>query len=599
MDKIPSAQQTLEHIASQYPPHNQDDNASLKGREATLEMHIAFESIIIAISTDFINLPPDQIDAGIVQALYAISSFAGVDRSYIFLFSDDATTMSNIYEWCAPGIAPAQAEMQQVSVSEFAWSNTQLLNREILYIPRVADLPPEANAERREFERQGIQSLIAVPMPSDDRVLGFLGFDAVHKERYWSDESITLLKIVGQIFVNALRRKHTDEQLRESQRTLEQHVQSRTRQLTTLLEVQQALSSRLDPDAVMQMIAEEGRQLIGADFAALFVRDDDTLRVTALAGTYGPKMVVGYQMSLYQSATGLAMISQQGVRIPSRDDPRVNRVAMEHAGIQAMLSVPLVSGDMPVGVLSVGNQQPYTFTETDEHTLMLLAPGATIALENARLYAQAQQVAAMEERQRIARDLHDALTQTLFSASMIADVLPRLWERNPVEGQRRLGELRQLTRGALAEMRTLLLELRPAALTEANLGDVLKQLGEAITGRARLPVTVTVSGAGILPPEVQVAFYRIAQETLNNAVKHAGAHAVEVTLAFHPDKVSLRICDDGCGFDPSDIAAGHFGLGIMQERAAAIEAQLAVVSQRSKGTEVTVVWYTSKDKEPV
>jgi two-component system nitrate/nitrite sensor histidine kinase NarX len=254
---------------------------------------------------------------------------------------------------------------------------------------------------------------------------------------------------------------------------------------------------------------------------------------------------------------------------------------------------------MPVGVLSVGNQQPYTFTETDEHTLMLLAPGATIALENARLYAQAQQVAAMEERQRIARDLHDALTQTLFSASMIADVLPRLWERNPVEGQRRLGELRQLPRGALAEMRTLLLELRPAALTEANLGDVLKQLGEAITGRARLPVTVTVSGVGILPPEVHVAFYRIAQETLNNAVKHAGAHAVEVTLAFHPDKVSLRICDDGCGFDPSDIAAGHFGLGIMQERAAAIEAQLAVVSQRSKGTEVTVVWYTSKDKEPV
>ncbi|NJP04775.1 MAG: sensor histidine kinase [Chloroflexaceae bacterium] len=211
-------------------------------------------------------------------------------------------------------------------------------------------------------------------------------------------------------------------------------------------------------------------------------------------------------------------------------------------------------------------------------------------MENARLYAQAQQAAALEERQRLARDLHDAVTQTLFSASLIADVLPRLWERKPEEGQRRLAELRQLTRGALAEMRTLLLELRPTALCDVNLGDVLHQLGEAVTGRARLPVSVTVTGEEQLPPEVRLTFYRITQEALQNVMKHAQANQVEITLCLTPDRATLRICDDGCGFEPTSVDGGHFGLSIMNERATALGAKLDVESQPGQGTTITVIW---------
>jgi signal transduction histidine kinase len=234
--------------------------------------------------------------------------------------------------------------------------------------------------------------------------------------------------------------------------------------------------------------------------------------------------------------------------------------------------------------------KPRGFTQEDVRISSLFADQAAIAIENARLYEQAQELAAVQERQRLARDLHDAVTQTLFSASLIAEVLPRLWERNADEGRRRLEELRQLTRGALAEMRTLLLELRPAALTEVGLGDLLRQLTEAITGRARVPITLIVEGQCPLPPDVQVALYRIAQEALNNIAKHSGATEATVTLHCQPDQVELCIRDNGRGFDQARVSPDRLGLGIMRERAESVGATFAIESRVGHGTRITVVW---------
>jgi PAS domain S-box-containing protein len=206
------------------------------------------------------------------------------------------------------------------------------------------------------------------------------------------------------------------------------------------------------------------------------------------------------------------------------------------------------------------------------------------------LFQQTREVAVLEERSRLARDLHDAVTQTLFSASLIADVLPRLWERNPDEGQRRLQELRELTRGALAEMRTLLLELRPSALVDAELGDLLRQLAESIIGRARVPVALEMEGECDLPAGVKVALYRIAHEALNNVAKHAGASQATVNLRCRPEQVELHVSDDGRGFDPEGIPPESLGLGIMRERAEAIGATLTVESEIGRGTQVVVVW---------
>ncbi len=198
------------------------------------------------------------------------------------------------------------------------------------------------------------------------------------------------------------------------------------------------------------------------------------------------------------------------------------------------------------------------------------------------------------ERSRLARDLHDVVTQTLFSASLVAEALPTAWSRDPAEGNELLQELRQLTRGALAEMRTLLLELRPSALIEADLGNLLRQLGEALTGREGTPVTVTVDGPVMLPPEVHLAIYRIAQESLNNISKHACARTVTLQVSHLPaegrEGVALHIRDDGCGFDASQITSERLGLKIMRERADSIGAQLTIDSQPGAGTDVVLVW---------
>jgi PAS domain S-box-containing protein len=216
----------------------------------------------------------------------------------------------------------------------------------------------------------------------------------------------------------------------------------------------------------------------------------------------------------------------------------------------------------------------------------------------AMLTQRARQQAVMEERNRLARDLHDAVSQTIFSASLISEVLPRLWERNENEGKKRLEEVRQLTRGALAEMRTLLLELRPDSLVEAEIDYLFKQLGESITGRCRMPVTVSVTGRCAIPVEVKIALYRIAQEALNNVAKHSNAGQAVVRLACRTGGVTLYVSDNGKGFSTRSVPANSLGLNIMKERAREIGASLTIRSGTGEGTVVKTIWkdYT-REKE--
>jgi signal transduction histidine kinase len=257
---------------------------------------------------------------------------------------------------------------------------------------------------------------------------------------------------------------------------------------------------------------------------------------------------------------------------------------------RAQLSVPLVIRDEVYGAISLYYEQPRQFSEDEIALAVSFADQAALAIDNARLRSQAARSAVQSERSRLARDLHDAVTQTLFSASLIAEVLPRLWERNRDEGYRRLGELRELTRGALAEMRTLLLELRPAALIEAEPAELFRHLAEAFNGRARIPVDFKMEGEGDLPPEIKVAFYRIAQEALNNTAKHAEASRVEMNVECDQDRISLSVRDNGRGFEMEGLSHESLGLGIMKERAENIGAILSIFSEVDKGTQITVSW---------
>ncbi len=243
-----------------------------------------------------------------------------------------------------------------------------------------------------------------------------------------------------------------------------------------------------------------------------------------------------------------------------------------------------------IGYLNLDSSMPGFFTTFHADRLRIFAELAAIAIRNAQTFEQAQTQAAEEERQRLARDLHDAVSQTLFSANMIAETLPRLFERNPDDVLVGLDKLSQLTKGALAEMRTLLLELRPASFAQSDFQVLLEHLASAFMGRTQIPVQLRSKTQIALPPDVKIVFYRVAQESLNNAMKHARATQVWIRLEAEEGAVILSIEDDGRGFNLNGISAERMGLSIMRERAASIDATCQINSNIDEGTEVVLTW---------
>ncbi len=207
-----------------------------------------------------------------------------------------------------------------------------------------------------------------------------------------------------------------------------------------------------------------------------------------------------------------------------------------------------------------------------------------------QLEKQREQAAMVAERERLARRLHDAVTQTLFSASVMAESTPRILTNNPELAKQNLIHLSVMLRGALAEMRTMLIELRPSALIGKPLGELLQTLAEANQGKINGSVNVTIEDDTILPEDVTIVFYRIAQEALSNIVKYAEADMVNIYFGTDEGKVSLMITDNGRGFAQDKIPPGHYGLEIMAERVAQISGELKVESSSERGTQVVVNW---------
>ena len=275
---------------------------------------------------------------------------------------------------------------------------------------------------------------------------------------------------------------------------------------------------------------------------------------------------------------------------------------MAACDIQTLMLVPLRVREASIGVLGLEMASvERVFTPVEISLAQTIAASLSTALENARLFEGAQAAAAEEERNRMARDLHDSVSQVLFSAGLVAEVLPSIWDSDPEEALESLAELRRLTRGALAEFRTMLLELRPTAVIKTPLGQLMAQLTEAVTSRTQLPFRLHIENVPPLPGEVHTAFYRIAQEALNNVVKHAGASQVTVRLQttdpVSPQgggdwkgQVTLSVEDDGQGFTPESRQRERLGMGIMRERAESIGARLSIESQVGQGTQVRLVW---------
>ena len=230
------------------------------------------------------------------------------------------------------------------------------------------------------------------------------------------------------------------------------------------------------------------------------------------------------------------------------------------------------------------------FTREDLRIISLFADQAAIVIDQTRLHHQVEQIAVMEERQRLARELHDSVTQALYSVNLYAEAARRALMAGKKEVTlENLKELRQMTREALLDMRLLIFELHPSILEKEGLVAALQSRLASVESRSGLKTEMHVEGQGRLPLTVEEELYRIAQEGLNNAVKHARARSVKIELKFTQAGVCLILSDDGTGFN-LEAAGGSGGLGLrgIKERVRKMDGNLVIESSPEAGTRLTV-----------
>ncbi|MHB8869019.1 MAG: sensor histidine kinase [Thermoleophilia bacterium] len=380
-------------------------------------------------------------------------------------------------------------------------------------------------------------------------------------------------------------------------RDLVHSLQRRTDQLHGVNDVNRRISEILDLQELLPLVASTVRRTFGYRAVRVYLRDEDAGVLALRTGAEGEDGGGARRMAEAVLHSGAVLRGPDGhSQAPAATSAGRGSDSAELLGGgrpqigRAELAVPIRTQDGVIGVLHIESDLSDALDDLDVFTVQTLADQLAIAIYNSQLYKNAGELATMRERQRLARDLHDAVSQTLFAVSLIAEVLPRLWVSDPGEAAKRTEELRRLTKGALGEMRILLMELRPAALADAPFKEIVRQLADVFTGRTGVPVALHIDDDPELPADVKVAFYRIVQEALNNIQKYARATEVVVEYRREGESVDLVVRDDGVGFDPSAVTGEHMGVRIISERALAVGGEAEVRSRIGEGTVVVVGW---------
>jgi len=447
------------------------------------------------------------------------------------------------------------------------YTNYPPLPERVDEIKRDPSIPDRIKAERIAL-REKFAGSFSVPIYMQDEVFGGMVFYYTEPQEF-NDEQIQLgLTFARQVAV-ALENAR-----------LHQQAQDHQRELQMLLDVAAVANSSLELDETLITTLDLLVDLVGASRAGVILADSSGRKLGPYVLRPERDIPPGDLATMMQACQAVFANAE-----PLYIEPNEVASLLEPGAL-----LPLQVRDQTLGVLVIIGASRSVFNKGQLHLFKSIADQLGIAVENASLYERAEQAAAAQERNRLARDLHDAVSQTLFSASLIADVLPKLWERNPEAGKQKLDELRMLTRGALSEMRTLLFELRPTSLRDMDLEDLLRHLTNAFTGRTRVQAELVVEGLVDPSPEIKEVYYRVAQEALNNITKHADASRVSVHLEGTDELLQLKIWDDGHGFDPRTVSSEHLGLGIMRERAETIGARLKVSSQPGQDTHIEMIW---------
>ena len=396
----------------------------------------------------------------------------------------------------------------------------------------------------------------------------------------------------GTLHVLAVSRDITERV--QAYQLLEQRVAERTREITTLLDIARNVASTLELQPLLDLILEQLKVVVDYQNAGLYTIDEDSFISAGYRGPLKQEDVVHRRIPFGMLPLHTRVVRDQAPLIiddlhtidPAGEYGPAAALMLQtsHDSTASWLGVPLMVKDRVIGMLSISSPQPGYYTQRHADLAMAIATQAAVALENAKLYERAQEVATLEERQRLARELHDSVSQALYSIGLAANAARLLIDRDPPQAAAPLDYLIALTEAGITEMRALIFELRPESLEQEGLIAALEKQAAALSARHRIAVHADLGTEPVLPLETKEALYRIGQEAMHNVVKHARAKRVEIRLTVEPDKVTLRVADDGKGFAVDGAFPGHLGLRSMRERAARLDGAIEIISAPGEGT---------------
>jgi PAS domain S-box-containing protein len=415
----------------------------------------------------------------------------------------------------------------------------------------------------------------------------------------WIDATATNLldePVVASVVVN----RHDVTAEVKAHQLLEHRASERTRELVAVIELARDLASTLELGPLLNLLLDRLQVLVPYTGAGILVVDGDRLyqraHRSALPAAEGLRVtyaIDGWLEVWQQLATGEPILIHD-----THSDCRPAEIWRMLVGtpeqaaylqtIRTCLWAPLLVRDRMIGVLAVTSDEVDAFTPHQAELAAAAASHAAFAIDNARLYEAARGTAALHERQRLARELHDSVSQVLYAIALSAAAARQLCTTDSNRAYGMLDEVHQLAQTGLAEMRALIFELRPESLEHDGLVCALERQAAALEARHRLPVARQFCTEPAVSMPVKEVFYRIAQEALHNAAKHARAGRLEVRLSHARGQLFLRVGDDGRGFVPNAVFPGHLGLRSMRERAAVVGGILDISSAPGKGTRVSL-----------
>ncbi len=565
--------------------------AELEQAYQGLELRVKERTRELAVLNALAAVVSRSLDLGEIMssALQKTLEAAGLETGAAYRLEESTQTLVLMAQ---RGLSPDFVSHTSRLPLELAMAGKQLdLEQPVTW--SISDYPE--GELREQIRKEGLQLVIGVPVTAKGRMLGGLVISSRAPRSLSPEESSLLMAIGRQIGLAAENaRKHEEAERRHT-------VAEGLREILAVLNSNRPLQETLD------FIIRQTCRVTGSDAASLLQREspDSSFTIQSSCGL-DAEYVSAIRFSVGKGGAGRALAARGPVmvtdaaafvaRLVKEPDPqfteetRALQLMLSH-GFSSLLSVPLTIKDEDYGGITLYYRRAREFSQEEIQVAMSVADQAALAIENARLRGQAEQAAAFAERSRLARELHDSVTQSLYSITLYSEAVARMLTAGAgSEAVEHLRELRATAQEALREMRLLIFQLSPPALDKGDLAGALQVRLDAVEARGGLNVDLQVRGTERLSPFVRKELYQIAQEALNNTLKHARAQAVRILLDFQESATRLEVKDDGNGFEPEE-ARGGGGLGLrgMGERAQAIGGTLVVESSPGKGTRVTVL----------